>query len=401
MRTSHKSVIVIGLALTAFLAIPLTAAAQPMFSLTPKVAASWRFDDNFYKAETNEREVHTWVVQPGIEAGFEAGKTTVDLDYTLDVYEYDDRDAALPGSSQAENEDYTGHDLSLKAETQPFARLGAGLDVDYRRTRDAAASDPLSNSTDRAKFDVFGVSPSLTYEFGARFNAGLRYENKTTDYTDDALEDNTIHRGVFDLVYNLGGETSLDLEYQYWTADYSQATSDYDSNQGKLILRHEFSVFSIEGGAGYHHRSFEQAGLADIDGGVYHLELGADTGKTTASLKSEWNYNDNGGGDVYFKNHKLSLDVGHTFMERLLVGVGASWMNADYENLYAATPAGTLELRDEDTYTVDASVGYELTRWLTVSLETGYEERDSNHAGRDYENTWVFGEFAVVYPLGE
>ena len=190
------------------------------------------------------------------------------------------------------------------------------------------------------------------------------------------------------------------MEYQYWTAEYDRTSSDYDSQQGKLILRHKFNILEIEGGVGYHSRDFDQPALSDMDEPAYHLAVKGDTGKTTFSLKSEWNMNDAGAGDSYYMAHRISADVGHTFLEKLPVAIGGYWQNSDYEHTYGLTPGGVSELRDEDTFNINGSVGYLVFDWLTVSVETGYEERDSNHAGRDYDNSWVMGLVKMEYEIG-
>jgi hypothetical protein len=134
----------ISLFLIVFLVIFLsgTGLSAPKFKIEPKVSTSWRSDTNYYKKERDEREVHTYLVQPGIYFGYETSKSLIDLDYTLDAYYYDDKDPDLPGQ---ETEDYVGHTLSLKTRTKPFDRLTLGLDESYYATRNPSQSDVLSN----------------------------------------------------------------------------------------------------------------------------------------------------------------------------------------------------------------------------------------------------------------
>jgi hypothetical protein len=40
------------------------------------------------------------------------------------------------------------------------------------------------------------------------------------------------------------------------------------------------------------------------------------------------------------------------------------------------------------------------TDWLTFSLTAGFEERDSNVAGNDYDNTYYMAKLDLVYNLG-
>ena len=71
---------------------PAAGLSAPKFKIKPKVLTSWRVDSNYYKVETNEREVHTYLVQPGINFGYETSKSLIDLDYTLDAHYFDDKD---------------------------------------------------------------------------------------------------------------------------------------------------------------------------------------------------------------------------------------------------------------------------------------------------------------------
>ena len=50
-------------------------------------------------------------------------------------------------------------------------------------------------------------------------------------------------------------------------------TSTYDSNEVKMNYVQQFHYFSIDAGAGYHHRSFERDRLDSLDLFPWHLIL--------------------------------------------------------------------------------------------------------------------------------
>ena len=376
---------------------PVEGLAAPRFTIKPKVSASWQLDSNFYKAETIERDVYTYLVQPGIELGYETPKSQVLLNYTLNSYYYDDKGTVPSGQEPADKEDYTGHTGILRARARPFDRLALGLDNSYYKTRDPGQSDRFSNAIDRDKYFINRLTPLVFYEFGPKFSAGLRYRNTETDYDIGTREDSTENRGMFDLVYNLTRLTSLDLEYQHWKRDYDLTTSDYTSDQIKLIFRKQFKYFSFEVGGGSHNRDFDDPTLEDIDMFTYSIALMGQNPpapepkpRSHITFAAEQNFNVSGTGDSYFKAHRFSLDAGHLFEEKILVGIEGYYQISDYET----AP------REDKTYDISGSLGYLFTDWLTFSITVGFEERNSNLAGYDYDNRYYMAKLDFVYDLG-
>ena len=379
------------------LSFPVEGLAAGKITIKPKVSASWQLDSNFYKAETIERDVYTYLVQPGIELGYETPKSQVLLDYTLNSYYYDDKDTVPPGQGPADKDDYAGHTGILRARARPFDRLALGLDNSYYKTRDPGQSDRFSNAIDRDKYFINRLTPLLFYEFGPKFSAGLRYRNTETDYDIGTREDSTENRGMFDLVYNLTRLTSLDLEYQHWKRDYDLTTSDYTSDQIKLIFRKQFKYFSFEVGGGSHNRDFDDPTLEDVDMFTYSIALMGQNPpapepkpRSHITFAAEQNFNVSGTGDSYFKAHRFSLDAGHLFEEKILVGIEGYYQISDYET----AP------REDKTYDISGSLGYLFTDWVTFSITVGFEERNSNLAGYDYDNRYYMAKLDFVYDLG-
>lgn len=157
MKSLRKDVVSVAIALLAF-CFPGHGSAADKFTIKPKIAASWQTDSNFYKAETNKKEVYTYLVQPGLEFGYQTAKSRILLDYTLNAYYYDDQDD-VPAGQKAESENnFFGHTARLSARTQPFGRLLLGLDELFYKTRDAGLSDTFSNAIDRDKYYINQVT---------------------------------------------------------------------------------------------------------------------------------------------------------------------------------------------------------------------------------------------------
>jgi len=56
-------------------------------------------------------------------------------------------------------------------------------------------------------------------------------------------------------------------------------------------------------------------------------------------------------------------------------------------------------LREDDIYGVSVGAGYKFNEWLTFTIGTGYEKRDSNLAGYSYDNTYINAGINFYYDL--
>ncbi|MFC1495779.1 capsular biosynthesis protein CpsB, partial [Thermodesulfobacteriota bacterium] len=347
----------IYLMLIIFLVCPLSVYAAGKLTVKPKLSASWKSDDNFYKAENVEREVYTYLIQPGIQIGYQSPKSLITFDYTLDSHNYDDQDPVPTGEQSADNGDYTGHKALFNLKTKPTSRFTFGLQNNYIGSRDPGNSDAFNNSVDRDKYAINTFTPSVLYDLGSKFAAGLRFRYTDTDYDKTTREDSTEIRPIFDLVYNFNKTTSLDLEWQYWERDYDLTTSDYESVQTKLILKKKYKYFSLEAGAGYHYRDFEDPTLEGIDLFTYRFALigqghavAGGIPKSNIAIVAESNLNDSGSADAYFVATKFTVTAGRVFMSKIPVTLSGKYQNSDYERTIGLMPANTLAIRDDDLY---------------------------------------------------
>lgn len=392
--TNSKLYLIIILIISVVL--PASSFAEGKFTLKPKLSASWKVDDNLYKAEAAEREVTTTLIQPGVEIGFQTPKSMITFDYTLDSYDYSDEDPVPAGAMSADSEDYTGHTAVFDLKAAPTKKVKLGLSNSYMKTRDPANSDAFNNSIARDKYSINRLTPQVFYDFGGKFTAGLQFRRTETDYDIGTREDSTESRPIFDMIYNFNKTTSVDLEYQYWDMDYDLGTSDYDSIQAKLIFRKQYKYFAVEAGAGYQSRDFDDPTLAGIDMFTYRFGIMGQNPpapeampKSRLSLILESNLNDAGTGDAYYTATRFTFNAGHTFMEKFPVELTGKLQNSDYERTAGLTPVGTTELRDDDLFTIEGSVGYLFNEWLNFKVTTGHENRESNLAGKDYDNNYM------------
>jgi hypothetical protein len=383
----------VGLAILGIALLPLSVWAATEFDIVPKVSASWRYDSNYFRAQFNERPVFTYLVQPGLDLGINTAKSSVRLNYTLDAYWYDDRDTVPPLERKASSFDYVGQTGDLAIRYQAFDRLQVGLDDILRLTRDPGQSDQFSNSIIRAKYCLNAVTPLLVYEFGPKFNVALRYRNTKIDYLDPAdIEDSDEHRGIFDFVYNFNRRNSIDLQYQVWHKLY-EVSSDFTSNQVKLIFRRQMRSFDFIVGGGYQNRKFDDPGLGSAGVFTYNVSIDGEileNRRAYATLRAEQNLNDQAFGNDYFIATRFSLSGGYEFTSKLSADALASYQISDYQ----LTP------RKDNTYIVSGNLNYRFARWVALNLAAGYENRDSNIPGLSYDNTFVIARLNFAYEIG-
>jgi polysaccharide biosynthesis protein VpsM len=365
--------------------------AQGRFVAKPHIQVDWQTDSNFHRSETNEKNVHTYTVTPGVNLGYLTDKTQLTLDYWFRVFKYDD---------QADEFDYTAHNAAFRFQTQASKRLELGLDNIFMKTRDPASADASSNSVDRFEYNLNRFSPRVHYRFGDKFSLAVRYTNLYTDYTDDGPgegEDSTENRGGLNWLYRFTPKTSFGLNYQLWERDYDKNTVDYTSNQVMVDVKHQVNYLTFGAGIGYHNRDFDQAvPSGDIDQFVWKLSvLGQNPPDARTVPKSSIyvsfgsNLNDAGSGNTYFTSTRLDARLTYLFMEKINGILSGYYQNSEYET----------SSREDDRWLLSLGADYLINPMFTVGIAGGLEERDSNQAGKDFDNQYVMLKARFNYDL--
>lgn len=387
---------VCAFALAGSLLLVGSAVAQGKIVIQPKIHTGFQNNSNFWQAEDNEVSVNTYSVHPGVVFGYEGPKTEIAFDGTVDAYWYDDQDTPPDGVRDASDDDFVGATVEGRINYQATDRINVGVEDQLYITRDPARSDGNANSISRDKYTINYFEPNVYYEFADKFGILAKYRNTVTDYEKD-LESSVENRGTFDFYYLLNRSAAVYIDYQVWKRDYDQTSSDYTSNMVSLNYEHEFNYFTIKGGGGYHHRSFDQSGVDDLDLFSWKIEVkGMDpdtderTTRSRISLETGQEMNDDGTGDSYFVATYVRMKGGYRFIERLETYFDAAFQNSNYDT----------DSRDEDTWYGSVGVGYQPLDFLTLGLEGGLETRDSNLTGNDYDDAFVMLKLDIDYDLG-
>jgi hypothetical protein len=226
------------------------------------------------------------------------------------------------------------------------------------------------------------------------------------------VDDSTEHRWFFDLLYNPRRTITLDLNYQYWTLDASKNGEDYTSNQVTLVGEKRYKYYAFDAGFGYHYRDFDGPQSGDVDTLAYKVSVigqnpppaekrryvGSEylRARSHIYLAAERNFNNLGS---TYTADRFSLSTGHVFAEKILTRIYGHYQTNDYDSFTGATSSGKTKKRDEDIYKIAGSIGYLIKKQMAVTLTGGYEDRDSNLAGYDYENEYVMLRFDFNFEL--
>jgi hypothetical protein len=388
MHLRDKSLLFLSFIVALFLYADLASAAMTNVSSRLLLNLGIQYDSNFYYDPLDERGVTTYQVQPGIELGYETGKSEIAFRYMLDANYY----------NESNEDDFYGHDASLVGNFELSDRLSFNLSDYFRYTYDTAYLDDLGDTRTREKYYQNRLRALFALDFEPKFTTQFGYQNWITNYDDDTLTapyDNSMgNQGIFDLIYHLNSSTSLDLEYHYWAMDYDGPVSDYTSNQLSLVGRKEFRIVDLEAAVGYQKRKFDEPGLDDIDVVPYRFILRGRTssGKSRYSLSAEQNFNfletsDQG----YYEAMRFSFRLDHDLTGKITVGLNGYYQNSDYVDT----------IQEDDTYNILADINYQLREKIALYFSAGYENRDSNIPSEEYNNTEVIGQVRFFHDIAK
>ncbi len=357
----------------------------------PRLSVEQEYNDNWFRAEKNEKEFWVTRVSPGFNLEASTDRSRLSLDGACSYSWHNSPD----GDINASNEDYFGVDASLLAAYRLFSRLTVGLSEEFFRTREPASTDEFSDIVDRAVYWRNRVTPSILYDIGEKGSVKLRYRNERLKWestTDPGQDDSWENRGILTLTYNLNSTYHLDLESQVWRRTYDDNdVSDYDSYQGELIFRHEFNTY-LRGqvGGGYQKRDYDDDALGEQEEFVFSAALNGATELSKLDVAVARNIVDYTTEDEYFTATRAQLFAEHIFLGAIRAYLGGYYQHSDFRS----------SKREDHTYNGYAGLGYKFfDKLFEVSLEYSYRERDSNETGRDYQENRVFLRLDFVYDL--
>jgi len=390
---NNEAILLYIAALLYIVLFPAMGSAATTITIKPMLTISGQYDSNFYRTDDNEREVYTYLIQPGIQLGIETAKSKVTFNYRLNAYFYDDISAVPVDGHPASHEDYVGSYALLDAKYLLTDRLTIGVEDSFYKSREVYTYDEYTDNTERRKHYINRLTPYIFYNFGERFSAGLRYRRQDIDYNDSSMDDSVEHRGIFDLLYRPSRTTTIDFQYQHWKMDEEQDDLDYTSDQLQLIFTKRFRYFSVKLGVGYHHRDYDESDADDDDALIYIGYIDAAFPLPFKKINVTFGYRQNFSDLGEFRiNNSYALNIRRLFLEKIEVSLDgyytvSEYIGKDFEN------------REDEIYGVSGTVRYPFRDWLTFSVSAGMTDRDSNMSGYDYENFFVSWGLEMSYPI--
>lgn len=378
------------------------------FVIKPSISAQTRYDSNYYRSEDNELDRMTYLLQPGIIFGYETDRTAIKLDYTLNAHFYSDIDDETNPSAVRDDDDFLGHTFRFNVVSTMTDHVSVKFYEHYFRTQDPTYSNRFSEAIPSDDIIVNQMSPSFLYRFDDRFTAGLSYVQGVYRYDRHDVADADQDKGIFDLFYSFSERSDLNLKYETWKKDYDEPSSDFTSNKMSLSYRKQFYYLSVDVGGGYHIRDFDEDDLDTIETASCYVHLtmmnppyAVERPKTRVDLTLERDITEHANyADDYYISSRGILKALYSLTETLVCKFNGSYQLNEYEK-WEGIPGGSIRDREDEIYSLSLGLNYYFTDFTKFSATGGYEERDSNLFGYDFENLYVLGEFSYKYDFGK
>lgn len=352
--------------------------------LEPNIEIAGKYNSNFWRTQSNEREVVTYSLRPGLDVIKQTEGLKLALGGYIDFTWYDEQSSSSENLIDPSDLNYTGISVQGEISYDPSDRSTLSLLDTFYITRDSLVADETSNSTSREKYSINTFHPAIKYRIGKRVDLSVAYKNTSTDY-DERNEDSSENLFNLRATYSLNSRAALFANYKAWNRDYDGETTDYTSNRFSLNYRHQLNFFRIVGGAGYHRRDFDNDVLEEMDLFSWNVGLlGMDRNtsrkrtKKFLDLKLGQDMNTVGTNGYYTATYGR-LSGTYKLIENLKFSAKARYQNSDYDTVN----------RDDDLYTGSLGVTYIISDYLSVGVEAGLNQRDSNINGFDYEDEFM------------
>lgn len=387
--------------LAAMMAIFATAATQAQdagriqagsFDIIPTFDSSLSYIDNVTYSQDSEPQIDSWraTFAPQLTFATQIDNNPVQLSYRIVRGEY----------FTSTDDDYTDHFVLANGEFELNSRHRVNFSGEYedgheeRGTGFSIGSGDEITSPDTFKRSFVGGE----YSYGSFSSDGmvtLRAERTTRDY--DRTEEEYLYRDRFQ------NELGAEFDYQIAPAtnivvDVSKRFVRYDLQESASASR-DSDVWRILGGVewestaattgfakfGYTEREFESASRDTFTGTDW--EVGVDWTPieytqfrfvTNADTRET-----NGDGD-FIRNKDYSVIWEHEWRQDLRTNVSITSTDSDY-----VESVDGVEDRQDEAMVYDASVSYQVRRWLNISAYATFQDRDSNRDTIGYDRSIV------------
>ena len=409
--------------------------ARAKWSLTPRFYVEEQYDDNIFLTEINEQDDFITTISPGVNLQYETPTEEINLDYEFRRSFYSDFSEL----------DFSGHRGRAEARKDFSPRFSTGISELFIRSEDPIEltgipifERPSIRTGRRNRYIRNIVEPDGTFRFGENRSIRLGYRNNIlrNKREDTADQDENAINALFTFRFNI--HNGLEVFYEHINQDYDptippEPPRDFDGNETRGKYTYYFnprtSAF-VE--YRYYQRDFDRETASFIDYKVHdqrvgfsrdlseNVSLSADAGyaiREAEGRKDEKTFSGRGDLSARYKRLTLSLlgEAGfdEDFLSTEILGIYEFWrtgFNGRYRLLERFWAEGFLYVerdrfvdvvrRDRIT-NVRGRLNYQVLRWLVLSFDYQYNERDSNIPFESFTDNRYFGRITVQHDIAE
>jgi hypothetical protein len=408
----QKSWLFSGLVFLLLLLVPAQVSfAKYNLELTPGISVSEVYDDNIYLRSTNEKSDYITAVSPWLSLNVLSEKNSLVLRYAPTFVWYDDEnqnDTVRHLGTLTFAQDLTKHlrfdltDTYLKSEEpieetegvegvrttrNPYQRNTGSASLRYLFGPENALTVGYRNSIlenedvtldDGTTQNPFGT---VAYWFNVRNGLEIDYEFTDANFSRDdgsvAGDDYTGHGAGIRYLHRFTPHTTGSLGYHFTNRDFDGLTEDYEVHDGLIGFEHFFSPdFSVSLGAGYFSVKNERSD--DEDGLTYDASL------IKRFARGSFAIGGSGGWDEHYleaerrgltRYWSADTRLEYRILEPLSGYVGGSYRQDERD----------LDKRKWKTSRGNCGLAWAFHRWVSLSLDYTYVERDDDVDAEDYK----------------
>lgn len=358
------------------------------FLFYPSLTIGESYNDNIYAAETNTESDFVTDVSTQLSLVSTWSRHELILNATADAAFY------------AENDDENVVDWGVGATGRIDIVRDSSIDLEVsydHLSEDRGSANATGAQAEPTEYDLLYGLVAINHRFNrvsvraSGTYSDYDYDNGTltgggVSFQDD--RDRTEMVGTVQVGYDISPDTSIFLRGSVNERDYDldvpAATVDRDSEGYEVVAGVEFGISSLATGeiyVGYQVQDYSDTALDNISGLAFGIDVEwyltpLTTVRALASSSVEETINASASG---YLSNSFGLGVDHELTRSIIVSADVGYTNDVYEGI----------TRTEDTLTLDLGVDYLINRNFRAEFGYTYSSRDSDTAGRGYDNNVV------------
>ncbi|OSM02368.1 hypothetical protein MAIT1_02504 [Magnetofaba australis IT-1] len=339
-----------------------------IFRLRPQVTINYAYDDNVYKTASNKVSDQKVTITPVLQAVTHWKKVTMTASLSSTITKH----------LKEEQEDFDDHVLTVGAKFSPSKRLEFDVDgqLAYKHdSRGTAAASSLSVSESPEQWLHYSGSVKAQYTLN-RIRTIVSAQHSVDDKSTYGKYWNDVSLGM---MFALAPKTSIVTEGTWRRYVYDDAYASRDGDEHGVMAGMTWAGFGQTSGsltAGWKGKSYSNGAIADKNAYVMSGEVQWNPRKrTNLSLSLSRDFEEGDATDSYYISTTGDLALNHKLRSFLNLSANVGYSIDDYM-------AG----QQDDTLSSGIGLSYDFKRWLTLSADYSYKQKNSSVATSDYSS---------------